>query len=137
AVLCGARGGIVIAPDMDAAIAFTNDYAPEHLQVHSKAPFDYLGALTNAGEILLGEHSAICLGNYALGPNAVLPTNAAAMTRSPLGVHDYLKLTSIAHVTKAGYDSLADKVHRFAKYEGFDAHANAVSALRDKAFSSR
>ncbi|MEM9224586.1 MAG: histidinol dehydrogenase [Pseudomonadota bacterium] len=133
-VLCGERGGIVVAADMDAAIAFVNDYAPEHLQVHAKSPFDYLGALKNAGEILLGEHSAICLGNYALGPNAVLPTNAAAMTRSPLGVHDYLKLTSIAHVSKDGYDSLAKKVHCFATYEGFDAHANAVSNLRTAAF---
>ncbi|MEM0908629.1 MAG: histidinol dehydrogenase [Pseudomonadota bacterium] len=133
-VLCGPRGGIVVCPTMDDAIAFTNDYAPEHLQVHAKSPFDYLGALTNAGEILLGEHSAICLGNYILGPNAVLPTNATAMTRSPLGVHDYLKLTSIAHVTQAGYDSLAPQVQLFAEYEGFDAHANAVSPLRKAAF---
>jgi len=135
AVLCGERGGIIVCETMDDAIAFTNDYAPEHLQVHAKSPFDYLGALKNAGEILLGEHSAICLGNYALGPNAVLPTNATAMTRSPLGVHDYLKLTSIAHVTKKGYDRLAPQVRKFAQYEGFEAHANAVSPLRDKAFN--
>ncbi|MEM8552409.1 MAG: histidinol dehydrogenase [Pseudomonadota bacterium] len=136
AVLCGPRGGVILCETMDDAIKFTNDYAPEHLQVHSKSPYDYLSALKNAGEILLGEHSAICLGNYALGPNAVLPTNAAAMTRSPLGVHDYLKLTSIAHVTKSGYERLAPKVHRFATYEGFDAHANAVSPLRDEAFAA-
>jgi len=134
AVLCGSRGGIVIAPTIEAAIDFTNDYAPEHLQVHAKSPFDYLGALKNAGEILLGEHSAICLANYAVGPNAVLPTNATAMTRSPLGVHDYMKLTSVVHITRKGYDSLAPKVHRFATYEGFEAHANAVSDLRTKAF---
>ncbi len=135
AVLCGERGGIIVCETIEDAIAFTNDYAPEHLQVHAKSPYDYLGALKNAGEILLGEHSAICLGNYALGPNAVLPTNATAMTRSPLGVHDYLKLTSIAHVTKKGYDSLAPQVRLFAQYEGFEAHANAVSPLREKAFN--
>jgi len=136
AVLTGERGGVVISDTMDQAIAFVNDYAPEHLQVHAKSPFDYLGALRHAGEILLGEHSAICLGNYALGPNAVLPTNGAAKTRSPLGVHDFLKLTSVAHVTKRGYDRLAPAVRRFAVYEGFDAHANAVSPLRDKAFAA-
>ena len=135
AVLCGERGGIVLCETMDDAVAFTNDYAPEHLQVHSKTPYDYLGALKNAGEILLGEHSAICLANYAVGPNAVLPTNMTAMTRSPLGVHDYLKLSSIVHITKDGYDSMAPQVHRFAKYEGFDAHANAVSELRTEAFA--
>jgi histidinol dehydrogenase len=134
AVLCGPRGGIVLTRDMDEAIAFVNDYAPEHLQVHAKSPFDYLGALRNAAEILLGEHTPIAIGNYTLGPNAVLPTNAAAMTRSPLGVHDYLKTIGIGHVTEKGYAMLAPKVHRFARYEGFDAHANAVSPLRDAAF---
>ena len=134
AVLCGPRGGIVVTETMDEAIAFVNDYAPEHLQVHAKAPFDYLGALKNAGEILLGEHTPIAIGNFMLGPNAVLPTNTAALTRSPLGVHDYLKLTSIGHVTKAGYARLAPDAYKFARYEGFDAHANAVSELRDEAF---
>ncbi|WP_226573422.1 histidinol dehydrogenase [Acuticoccus sediminis] len=137
AVLCGPRGGIVLTETMDEAIAFVNDYAPEHLQVHSKAPFDYLGALRNAGEILLGEHTPIAIGNFMLGPNAVLPTNLAALTRSPLGVHDYLKLTSIGHVTKAGYARLAPHAERFARYEGFDAHANAVSTLRDDAFGKQ
>ena len=137
AVLCGERGGVVLCPTMDDAVAFTNDYAPEHLMVHAASPFDYLGQLKNAGEILLGEHSAICAANYAVGPNAVLPTNAQAMTRSPLGVHDYMKLTSVVHLTKKGYDSLAPKVKRFAEYEGFDAHANAVSDLRTRAFEGK
>jgi histidinol dehydrogenase len=137
AVLAGPRGGVVLTADMDEAIAFVNDYAPEHLQIHAKSPFDYLGALRNAGEILLGEDTAIAIGNYTLGPNAVLPTNAAAMTRSPLSVHDFLKTIGLGHVTAKGYRTLAPKVHRFARYEGFDAHANAVSALRDESFGDR
>lgn len=135
-VLCGERGGVILARSMDDAIAFVNDYAPEHLQVHSKSPYDYLGQLRNAGEILLGEHTPVCIGNFTLGPNAVLPTNAAALTHSPLGVHDYLKLVSIGHVTKKGYDRLAPYANKFARYEGFDAHANAVSDLRAKAFAA-
>lgn len=134
AVLCGPRGGVILTDTIDDAIAFTNDYAPEHLQVHAKSPYDYLGRLRNAGEILLGEHMAISIGNYTLGPNAVLPTNATAMTHSPLSVHDYLKATSIGHVTRKGYELLAPYVRDFAVYEGFDAHANAVSGMRDKAF---
>ncbi|MCP4386013.1 MAG: histidinol dehydrogenase [Hyphomicrobiales bacterium] len=135
-VLCGERGGIILTETMDDAIRFVNDYAPEHLQVHAKSPFDYLGALHNAGEILLGENTPICIGNFALGPNAVLPTNAAALTRSPLGVHDYLKTISIGHVTRNGYDRLAPYAHTFARYEGFDAHANAVSNLRTRALAA-
>jgi histidinol dehydrogenase len=133
-VLSGERGGIVLADTLEEAIAFTNDYAPEHLQVHSKSPHDHLGALVNAGEILLGEDTPVCVGNFALGPNAVLPTNAAALTRSPLGVFDYLKTSSIGHVTRKGYDRLAPHAKRFAEYEGFDAHALAVSETRERAF---
>ena len=134
-VLCGPRGGVILAADMEEAISFVNDYAPEHLQVHAKSPHDYLGRLRNAGEILLGEHTPICIGNFALGPNAVLPTNAAARTHSSLGVHDFLKRLSVGYVTKTGYERLAPFAHTFARYEGFDAHANAVSDLRTKAFA--
>lgn len=132
-VLCGKQGGVLVTETMDDAIAFVNDYAPEHLQIHAATPHDYLGAIRNAGEILLGEDTAICIGNFALGPNAVLPTNMTALTRSPLSVHDYLKTIGIGYVTRKGYDLLAPYAKRFAEYEGFDAHANAVSAIRERA----
>ena len=134
-VLCGNQGGIVLADDMSAAVEFVNEFAPEHLQIHAGNPREYLDRIRNAGEILLGEHTAICLGNFTLGPNAVLPTNAAARTRSPLSVHDFMKRISVGEVTKEGYDLLAPYAHRFALYEGFDAHANAVSDLRERARS--
>ncbi|MCA8907694.1 MAG: histidinol dehydrogenase [Rhodospirillaceae bacterium] len=134
AVLCGPRGGIVLARDMDDAIAFTNAYAPEHLEIQSKEAFAHLGKIENAGEVLLGEHTPVCVGNFVLGPNAVLPTNMASRTNSPLSVFDYMKRMSVGYATKAGYDSVAAKVHRFATYEGFDAHANAVSEMRTAAF---
>jgi histidinol dehydrogenase len=130
-VLTGKRGGIVLTRDMDEAIAFTNAYAAEHLQVHSADPFPYVEKLINAGEILLGEHAAICLGNFVLGPNAVLPTAGAARTASPLSVYDYLKRTSLVHVTEAGYPPLAEAARILAEYEGFDGHALAVSPWRD------
>ena len=71
------------------------------------------------------------LGNYLIGPNCVLPTGGHARTWSPLSVHDFMKRTSIAQVTRAGYRTLAPYAHRLATYEGFDAHANAVSPLRE------
>ncbi len=135
AVLCGDNGGIILAPDFAAATDFVNDYAPEHLQILAHEPFAHLSKITNAGEILLGEHTPTTLGNFVLGPNAVLPTGRAARTASPLSVFDYLKRTSIGYVTKAGYPALAAHAHTLAVYEGFEAHANAVSPLRDKALS--
>lgn len=134
-VLCGDRGGIVLAPDLEQAIQFINDYAPEHLEIQSKEPFSHIHKIKNAGEILLGEHTPLTLGNYLLGPNAILPTSKAALTTSPLGVFDYLKSTSIGYVTSSGYQELAGKAHVFAQYEGFDAHANAVSDIRTKILS--
>ncbi len=130
-VLGGPRGGIVLAADSDAACGFINDFAPEHLMVHSTEPFRYLDRLKHAGEILLGEHSAIAIANFVAGPNHVLPTGGAARTGSPLSVFDFLKRQTIAHLSREGFDSLAGHAERFARYEGFDAHANAVSPLRD------
>ncbi len=132
AVLCGPHGGIVLARDEDACIGFINDYAPEHLMIHSREPFKHLGAIRHAGEILLGRDTPITLGNYLLGPNAVLPTSGAARIHSPLGVYDFLKTTGIGYVTSGAYDLLAKHAHTLAVYEGFDGHALAVSELRKK-----
>ncbi|HVJ36116.1 MAG TPA: histidinol dehydrogenase [Terriglobia bacterium] len=131
-VLSGTRGGVVLAPDMQAAFDFVNDYAPEHLMVHAAEPFEHLSGIRNAGEILLGAHTPNTLGNYVLGPNAILPTSGAARTASPLSVFDYLKRTSLAYVTPKGYPQMAKPAKALADYEGFDAHANAVSDLREQ-----
>jgi histidinol dehydrogenase len=135
AVLGGPHGGVVLALDEDACIRFINDYAPEHLMIHSGEPFKYLGAIKHAGEILLGRDTPITLGNYLLGPNAVLPTSGAARIHSPLGVRDFLKTTGIGYVTSGAYDLLAKHAHTLAVYEGFDGHALAVSELRKKIIS--
>jgi histidinol dehydrogenase len=132
AVLCGPHGGIVLVKDFVTAVEFVNGYAPEHLEILTAEPFATLGQIRNAGEILLGRYTPVTLANYLLGPNAVLPTNGAARTGSPLCVFDYMKRASIAHVTSAAYPALAKHAHRFASYEGFDGHARAVSPLRDK-----
>jgi histidinol dehydrogenase len=134
-VLGGPIGGVVLAEDQADCINFINEYAPEHLMIHSDEPFKHLGAIKNAGEILLGQHTAISLGNYVLGPNAVLPTSGAARIHSPLCVHDYLKTTGIGYVTAGAYDLLAEHAHNLAVYEGFDGHALAVSELRKKLMS--
>ncbi|TMJ38563.1 MAG: histidinol dehydrogenase, partial [Alphaproteobacteria bacterium] len=131
-VLAGPIGGIVLARDQAEAIAFVNDYAPEHLEVLAKEPFQYLGSLDHAGEILLGEHTPTTLGNYVLGPNHVLPTSGWARTASPVSVFDFMKRTSIAYVTSKAYPELAKNARRLATYEGFEGHANAVSELRDE-----
>lgn len=132
AVLSGKSGGVVLAQGPEDAYAFINDYAPEHLEIQSKRPFEHIGKIRNSAEILLGEHAAGSIANYMMGPNCVLPTSSAAKSHSPLGVRDFMKSCSVGHMTKIGFDEMAPKTDVFARYEGFDAHALAVSALRGK-----
>ncbi len=132
-VLTGQRGGIVVAGTREDAFAFVNDYAPEHLAVLADNAWQYLTCFEHAGEILLGPHSAISVANFVLGPSHVLPTGAAAKTTSPLAVFDFLKRTSIASLTENAYLGFAGHAERLARYEGFDGHANAVSAIRGEA----
>ncbi|MHB1101770.1 MAG: histidinol dehydrogenase [Devosia sp.] len=135
-VLGGTSGGIVLVETPEEAYAFINDYAPEHLQVISTEPLEHLSHIRNAAEILLGEYAAGSIANYMMGPNCVLPTSGWARTHSALGVRDYMKFSTIGQMTRTGFDEMAPHTHRFATYEGFDAHANAVSGLRLAAWKS-
>ncbi|MCM2446007.1 histidinol dehydrogenase [Rahnella sp. CG8] len=137
AVLCGTHGGVVLTADFTAAVEFVNQYAPEHLEILTEEPMAVMGKIRNAGEILLGNYTPITLGNFVLGPNAVLPTNGAAKTVGPLSVFDYMKRISVGYVTREGYQPLADKAHAFALYEGFPGHALAVSALRTEIINKK
>ena len=131
-VLTGQSGGIVLAKDMDDACAFVNEYAPEHLEIMSTKPFNYLGEITEASEILLGTHTPVSIANFALGPNAVLPTSKGANTYGPLSVSDFVRRSSIGYVTEKGYPEMANAAKTLAEYEGFSSHANAVSDLRQE-----
>src|SRR5216684_1738176 len=120
-------GGIVLAVHMREAVEFVNEYAPEHLEVQVREPFALLPDLKNAGEILLGSYTPFCTGNYSIGTNAVLPTGGFAHTYSCTSVYDFLKRTGIAYLTREGYTSLSETTRRLAEFEGFPAHANAVT----------
>jgi histidinol dehydrogenase len=120
-------GGIVLATSMDEAIDFVNEYAPEHLEVQVREPFAILPKLRNAGEILIGQYTPYCTGNYCVGTNACLPTGGFAHTFSCTTVFDFLKRTGIAYLTQEGYASLSETTRRLAEFEGFPAHANAVT----------
>jgi histidinol dehydrogenase len=120
-------GGLILVANMRQAIDFVNEYAPEHLQIHVHEPFALLPDLKNAGEILIGPYTPIPMGNYCLGTNAILPTGGFAHTFSCTTVFDFLKRTGIGYMTAAGYASLSEVTHRLAEFEGFPAHARAVT----------
>ncbi len=119
-------GGIVLTPNIETSIQFVNDFAPEHLEVLVQEPMLILPKIKNAGEILLGQYTPITIGNFSLGINAILPTGGFAKTFSCVTVHDFLKRSSIGYMSEEGYDSIKDVARKFAEYEGFPAHANAI-----------
>lgn len=135
-VLQGAKGGIVIADDLNQAFAFINDYAAEHLAVLAENAWQYVPRIRHAGEILLGPHSAIAIANFVLGPSHVLPTGGAARTASPLSVFDFMKRTSIASISPDAYGDFARYAETLGAYEGFAGHANSVSESRSRLMKS-
>ncbi|MBT7611636.1 MAG: histidinol dehydrogenase, partial [Rhodospirillaceae bacterium] len=132
ATALGINGGLAVAADREDALAFVNAFAAEHLQIASSHAADYLDAIINAGEVLLGQDAPFSMANFMIGVNAVLPTGGKAATHSALGVMDYIKRQSIAELTPEGYDALARQTEAFARYEGFDAHALAISARGER-----
>ncbi|PCI55448.1 MAG: histidinol dehydrogenase [Alphaproteobacteria bacterium] len=119
-------GGIILTESLEASIAFSNAYAPEHLHLKIKDGENYLDQLTHAGEILLGEYTPSSLGNYGIGVNHVLPTGGNAHTYSCTSVWDFLKRTSISRCDKQGFESLKDAVCTMTDYEDFPAHGEVL-----------
>ncbi len=130
-------GGLVLTRDTHESVTFVNEYAPEHLAVHTREPFALLPQLKNAGEILLGPYAPISIGNYSLGTNAILPTGGFAHTFSCTSVFDFLKRTGLGYVTAEGYTQLAETTRRLATFEGFPAHAQAVTERPNPSYSQR
>jgi histidinol dehydrogenase len=120
-------GAVILVDNMREAIAFTNEFAPEHLELQVKEPFAILSELKNAGEILIGPYTPYPICNYNLGTNAILPTGGFAHTFSCTSVYDFLKRTGIGYLTAEGYAALSETTRILAEFEGFPAHASAVT----------
>ena len=119
-------GAAFIVDDIAEAVAFANEIAPEHLELHVENPFEWVGAVQNAGAILIGPYSPEAVGDYIAGPNHVLPTGTAARYASPLSVDDFLKKTSLISYTKAALEAVTPAVVKLAEVEGLEGHAAAM-----------
>lgn len=120
-------GYILVASDMDEAIAAVNEIASEHLEILTAAPFETMTKVKNAGAIFLGAYSSEPLGDYYAGPNHVLPTNGTAKFFSPLNVDDFIKKSSIIAYSREALEPVWNDIVKFAEYEGLTAHANSIA----------
>ncbi len=126
------HGRIIVASDMETVIEMANLSAPEHLEVMTKAPFELLPYLRNAGAIFLGAYSPEPLGDYYAGPNHILPTGGTARFYSVLNVETFMKKTSIIAYTQGALASVGGDVIKMAEAEGLQAHANAIRVRLEK-----
>jgi histidinol dehydrogenase len=119
-------GAIYVTGSMDEAISVVNRLAPEHLEVLTENPIEYLGKIKHAGAIFLGRFSSEPVGDYFAGTNHVLPTNGTARFSSPLNVEDFQKKSSVIYYSEHALEENAHKIAAFARLEGLEAHARAV-----------
>ena len=120
---------IIVAQNMEEAVAFSNRIAPEHLELAVDNPFELLPLIKHAGAIFMGHYTPEAMGDYLAGPNHTLPTGGTARFHSPLCVDDYVKHSSIINISRKGLERLGEEVIHLCHLEGLEAHARTI-ALR-------
>ena len=117
---------IITVPTIEECIEFSNNFAPEHLEIITKNPQVLLEKIKNAGSIFIGNYAPVSAGDYASGANHVLPTAGYARIYSGLNIDHFTKKTTIQIINKKGLATLKDTITTIAEAEGLYAHAKAV-----------
>jgi histidinol dehydrogenase len=117
------NSAIVIVGGIMEAAQLSNRLAPEHLSIPDKG---YLPFVFNAGSVFMGPHSPEAAGDYASGPNHVLPTSGAARIRGGLSSADFVKVISVQELTSDALKRLAPTITTLARAEGLEAHARSI-----------
>ncbi len=120
-------GLFAVVDSLDEAIAFTNEYAPEHLEIMTEDPESLVSKIANAGSVFLGDWTSKATGDYATGANHVLPTGGMAKMYPPLGVDAYGKWMQVQKCTKEGLLQIKNTVETVSATEQLPAHKNSVS----------
>ena len=117
------NSAILLVRSLEEAADLSNRFAPEHLSLHHP---ELLPLIRHAGGIFLGAASPEAAGDYAAGPNHVLPTSGAARLRGGLSSADFVKVIATQSLTKRGLRDLSSTVTILARAEGLEAHARSV-----------
>ena len=118
----GVNGAILLAESQKTAIDWVNRIAPEHITVDE----DILPFVQNAGSIFVGDYSAQAAGDYASGPNHVLPTAGVARFRGGLTVMDFVKVITVQKISRKGLARISKTITHLAETEGLIAHAESI-----------
>jgi histidinol dehydrogenase len=116
------NGTVLLAASHEQALEWANQIAPEHITVSRED----VSGISSAGSIFIGDYSAQAAGDYATGPNHVLPTGGGARLRGGLSVLDFVKLITVQELDSEGANHIASTVIRLAELEGLHAHARSM-----------
>lgn len=119
------NSAIILVESLDEAVELSNHFAPEHLSIPN---LDLIKQVRHAGSIFVGSHSPEAAGDYASGPNHVLPTSGAARIRGGLSAADFVKVISVQKLSPAALEKLLPAITTLARAEGLEAHARSVEA---------
>ena len=119
-------GLIVVVESLEAAAQFSNEFAPEHLELQVEDPWALIQRIRHAGAIFLGHFTPEAVGDYLAGPNHTLPTSGAAHYASALGVETFLKHSSIIQYSETALQKVAGAIDALATAEGLPSHADSV-----------
>jgi histidinol dehydrogenase len=117
------NSAVILCPTIEAAVEASNRLAPEHLVIYDES---LLPKIQHAGSIFIGPNSPEAAGDYASGPNHVLPTSGAARIRGGLSSADFVKVISVQQLTHEALKMLAPAIATLARAEGLEAHARSV-----------
>ena len=117
------NSAIILTRSLDEAMDLANRFAPEHLSIPDES---LLARVRNAGSVFIGPFSPEAAGDYASGPNHVLPTSGAARQRGGLSVTDFLKVIFVQQLNEAALKRLSPAIVTLARAEGLEAHARSV-----------
>jgi histidinol dehydrogenase len=121
-----ARGAIILVRSLEEAFVISNFLAPEHLEIHIDDAISWLECVENAGSIFLGKYAPEAAGDYASGPNHVIPTGGFAAAQSGLSVKDFIKTPTVQSLSVEGLRLIAPAIIALSEAEGLAGHAESI-----------
>ena len=130
--LSGLQSAIVIVKDLSQGLAVIDQYAAEHLEIHTRDSANVAQRVKNAGAIFIGEHAPVSLGDYLAGSNHVLPTGGCACHSSGLSVQTFLRSIQYIEYSKNALKEAANQIRTLSHAEDLPAHGQAVDIRFEK-----
>jgi len=127
-------GEVILCDTDEEAAAVSDEYAAEHLEVHTARDEWYTDRLKNYGSLFVGEETTVTYGDKCSGTNHILPTKGAAHYTGGLSVHKFIKVVTTQRMTREANRDVGQAAARISRLEGMEGHARAADVRLRKYF---